>query len=762
MNNRWVIACAIAVGTVLLLTAMIPVASAKAGGNGSGGNNGAEYAIVEFRLSATGDYTGGITGYPATEPANGHKLDTSSAAVNKYRGLLGMEHANFKAWLHSNNPAMQVVSDYDLTLNGVAVALNGQSWNSLANGPDVVRVTPDWIYYPSMDVSVPLVHAPEVWSMLGADPFGEGTLPDYGGIHVGLIDSGIDDTHPFIASCRAPGSIPHDVFFSGAGLYDASRLLDNTHGTHVAGTIGGCVMTGTVDLANGYPFTLAAPISGIAPGVSLHDYNVFPGFGSAYLHHGGGAFSHDIIAAVEKAVADGMDVINLSIGGSVQGPFDTLAEAINVAVDAGTVAVIAAGNAGPGILTVESPGTAANAITAAASSDPHYAGIPVDFAGHHITALEGEFAGFDPAVTAVTSATTPTAGCTAISEDLTGLIAVIDRGACTFGTKISNAQAAGAVGVLIVNNAVGDPIVMGSDGVHFPTIPAAMVSQADGAVLKANLGVSTTVDGTQFEDVVTANADILASFSSRGPTPYDFRLKPDVTAPGVNVLSSVWIRESDGSLSHAFDFFQGTSMATPHTTGAVVLLKAVHSGWSPAEIKSALVNNADRTVTGLGGLGPIARGGGRINIERAANAGVTLSPASVSFGAFTGAASADSSVAMTFLDETGSAQSCSLSVTSPPSGVPVSLAASTISRHSPGTATVTVTLSGGRSLATGFYYGDLVAACDSGTYLAPWWIGVQRSSGLLNGNANSPSAAFGLDPSVYANTADMSAVVWSQ
>ncbi len=762
MNKRWAIACAIAVCAGLLLTAFIPVAAAASGGSGSTKDDNSEYAIVEFKLSATGDYTGGIAGYPATEPTHGHKLDTSSAPVTMYRGLIGAEHASFNAWLHSNSPAMQVVDNFDLSLNGVAVALNGQSWNSLANGPDVVAVTPDSLYYPSMDVSVPLVHAPQVWSMLGADPFGTGTLPDYGGIKVGIIDTGIDDSHPFIASCRAAGSIQHDLFFSGAGLFNPDLVLDNTHGTHVAGTIGGCVTTGTISLANGYPFTLAKPMSGIAPGVTLHDYNVFPGFGSAFIHHGGGAFSHDIIAAVEKAVADGMDVINLSLGGGVQGPHDTLSEAINVAVDAGTVAVIAAGNAGPGILTVESPGNAANAITAAASSNPHYAGIPVDFGGHHITALEGQFAFFNPAVTAISSATTPNKGCTAIAEDLTGKLAVIDRGACTFGTKISNAQARGAVGVLIVNNVAGDPIVMGSDGVHFPTIPAAMVSLADGAVLKANLGISTTVDGTHFEDVVTANADILASFSSRGPTPYDFRLKPDVSAPGVNVLSSVWRRQPDGSLTHAFDFFQGTSMATPHTTGSVVLLKAVHPDWSPAEIKSALVNNADRPVTGTGGLGPIARGGGRINIERAATAGVTLDPASLSFGGFTGGAPVMASVDVTFMEETGSAQTCSLSVTGIPTGATITLSAASISLAAGGTADVTVLLDGGRSLGTGAFWGDLVVTCGSATYLAPWWAGVQRSNGALNGNQNSPAAAFGLDPSVYANTADMSGATWTE
>src|SRR5207245_9003151 len=146
--------------------------------------------------------------------------------------------------------------------------------------------------------------------------------------------------------------------------------------------------------------------------VELHDSCVFDGFGSSFIHHGGGAFSHDIIAGVEKAVDDRMDVITLSIGGRVQCPHDTLSEAINAAVDAGTIAVIAAGNSGPGILTVESPGNAANAITAAAASDPHFEGIKVTFGTTTIGAAIGQFANFEPAITAATTTPTPANGCT--------------------------------------------------------------------------------------------------------------------------------------------------------------------------------------------------------------------------------------------------------------------------------------------------------------------------------------------------------------
>src|SRR5256712_2839568 len=373
-----------------------------------------------------------------------------------------------------------------------------------------------------MHLVLPSIKAKSVRPPLCIEP-STGAIGDLAGVKVGVIDTGVDDSHPFIASCRAAGSITHDVFFSGAGLFDPSRTLFFDHGTHVSGTVGACYTAGAGGVA-GQAMGLAATMSGVAPGVELHDYNVFPGYGSAFIRHGGGAFSHDIIAAVEKAVADGMDVINLSIGGRVQGLHDTLSEAINAAVAAGTIAVIAAGNSGPGILTVESPGNAAHAVTATAASDPHFEGIKVTFGTTTIGAAIGEFANFKPAITAATTTTTPANGCTAISEDLTGNIALIDRGTCTFGTKIQNAQNRGAVGVIIANNQPTDPFPMAQDGVNHPTIPAVLVSQADGATLKAHAPGSVKVDGSAFFDFVTTNADILAAFSSRGPTPYDFRV----------------------------------------------------------------------------------------------------------------------------------------------------------------------------------------------------------------------------------------------
>src|SRR2546428_13746776 len=141
-----------------------------------------------------------------------------------------------------------------------------------------------------MDVSVPLIKANGVWPSLGIDP-STGAIGDLAGVKVGVIDTGIDDSHPFIASCRGAGSITHDVFFSGAGLFDPSRTLFFDHGTHVSGTIRGGYPTRAVR-GDGQPMDLAAPMSGGAPGGGLHDYNVFPRYGSAVIPPGGGGVSH--------------------------------------------------------------------------------------------------------------------------------------------------------------------------------------------------------------------------------------------------------------------------------------------------------------------------------------------------------------------------------------------------------------------------------------------------------------------------------------
>lgn len=710
------------------------------------------------------------------------KPDSTGYAIVEFTNNSAAQHANYKAWLNANAPWAKVVREYDVVVNGVAVELNGHSPNGLAKGPGVKSVSPSALYRPAMSESVPLINADDVWNALNVDPTDPSELA---GIKVGVIDSGIDDSHPFINSCRGP--VEHDVFISGTNNFGGPDLFFD-HGTHVAGTIGGCYATGPVTIG-GKTLTLAKPMSGVAPGVELHDYNVFPGYGAGFVAFDGSAFSHDIIAAVEQAVEDDMDVINLSLGGSVEGPHDILAEAIDRAVEAGTIAVIAAGNSGNNLLSVESPGSAANAITVAASSNAHFAvGTTISFGGTILTAAEGDFNTFSPALTAATSTTTPPDGCSAISEDLTGLIAVIDRGACTFTTKIGNAENQGALGVIMVNNVGGAPISMAHDGTDpFPTIPAVMISLSDGALLKAHIPGVITVDSSGLVEL-PATPDQIAEFSGVGPTPFDFRQKPDVTAPGVNVLSSVFNGE--------FAFFQGTSMATPHVAGAVALLLAGDPGLTPEQVKSAIVNNAVRndvlefgTFSGLV-YGPMARGGGRLDVLNAYQASLFASPASIGFGGNTGGKPFESEMDLTLENPTGSAVTCSLSVApqriwtgvglpasdfvidpikAPGSvffapwaftggaGQYISFSSTSVSVPAGGSSTVTLTFDSGKNLTgSGWSFGDVLADCGSSTLTIPWSVFFQSSNGAMNGHAPS---GFLVDPEGNILTPDLGAVL---
>lgn len=676
-----------------------------------------DFAIVSLSSPAAASYDGSIPGLAPTKPDRG-RLDTSSPAFPAYLRNLEREHRAYRSFLTRNHPGVRIVSELNVVLNAIAIEMKGVSIDDLSRGPFVRSVQRSSIYRPVMNVSTDLIRATEVWGELGGQPSaGEG-------IKVAIIDTGIDSTSPFFDDAGYPGVAQIDscpdqdldpatpnttnkivvcrVYASGESGDGPALLFD--HGTHVAGTVAG--NAGTAGQVDGTD-VVVSELSGVAPGALLGNYNVFPGFGAGQTAFGGSAFSHDIARALEDAVLDGMDVANMSLGGAVQGPHDALAEAANAAVDAGMVLAVSAGNSGPGEGTIGSPGNASKVITAGASTNPHFVGISVTAEGSTVGAAVGEFENFDPPISAPYTVTSPANGCTAISTDLTDQIALIDRGVCTFTTKIRNAQTAGAVGVLIVNSVAGDPVGMAHDGSDpFPEIPAAMLGKAEGNAIKPS--GDATVDGTSAAEFITANADIIAGFSSRGPTPFDFAIKPDVTAPGVNVLSSVF--------GGQFAFFQGTSMAAPHVAGAAALLLDRFPGITPAEVKSRLVNSAARVVTdhvtGSSDPGLLTRGGGRIDLVEAFDAATTFDPVSVSFGRFVGNRPVDVSRTVAV----AGAAVTSVSVTGlPPANLTIE---SSIEAGS-----LLLSLQASRQLPPGNYGGDVVVTTlDGQTYSLPWFI----------------------------------------
>jgi subtilisin family serine protease len=594
-----------------------------------------------------------ISTNPGTKPAHGRKIDFNSNAVRSYRAQLNAGRNQFKRWLRTNAPAARVTSEYDISLNAVAVKLNGTSLATIAAAPMVQSAEYNVLYYPNLSQSHFIINADPAWAAAG------GRAMAGAGIMIGDIDTGIDNTHPFFdptgfsypsgfPKCDAADSNSHHqdqdckyvspkvivakVFYNKAGQQGLDAQAIQDHGSHTAGIAAGIFNPSLNAVVNG---VMINSMSGIAPGAFLGNYNVFPG---GVLN----ARNEDILNAVDAAIADGMDVLNLSLGGNYHGNNDLLAIGLDNAVDAGLVVAVAAGNSGPGAGTLESPGRARKVITVAASTNQHFVGEPFTYPAGGGTTTGAAVGDFDPLpAQSFNLFDTHSNGCTSVDPGASGNLAIIDRGACTFSQKVANAKAAGAIAVLIINNVAGDPIAMARTAGFDDNIPAVMIGLNEGTALRGS-GATTASTTATFQEFITTNKDILAAFSGQGPTTVDVAVKPDVTSVGVNVLSSITCVgkgagcPGDGS---GWAFFQGTSMSTPHIAGSAAVLKGLHPTWSPEQIKSALVNRADLvikdSITGSHDVGPTAQGTGRENLGVAANGTTWLDPVSASFGKVT-------------------------------------------------------------------------------------------------------------------------------
>ncbi len=551
-----------------------------------------------------------------------------------------------------------------------------------------------------------------------------------------MIDSGIDATHPFF-DCTVDGGDKVNfggIYYSGQGILpqvpSASALFGpgytpgpgdplyffSDHGTHVAGTIGGCADT-TITITDPEDFSdvwNGTTLSGVAPGARLFDYNVFPFIGAGVVAFGGSAFSHDIADAIEDAVADDMDVINMSLGGGVQGPHDFLAEVSNAAVAAGVTVVTSAGNEGDGSYTVGSPASASEVIAVGATTNAHrlLALVTEDPGGENnvYEAAVGEFPDFDGSEHELIEwpGDDPEACTSNLADDsLSGEIVLISRGSCTFSLKMENANLAGAYGVIVYNNVDGDPIGMARSTGFEDDIPAVMVSKQDGADLVEAAPSTAEVTPRQVEPAI---ANLMADFSSRGPSPFTDAVKPDVVAPGVNVLSSVMDFTAFGVTGHSWELFNGTSMASPHVAGAAALLLDDHEDWTPEQVKSALVTTA--TVLNSG-LTVWDQGGGLIQLapdDGAGNTTVFFYPANASFGGFTGKAPANGSVDIAITGGT-----CDVTGTTG-DFVSASVSGSTLN----------VDFEGGRDAPSGLYDGYIFLDCGGDDYHIPWGAVIDR------------------------------------
>ena len=664
-----------------------------------------------------------LASYAKTRPARGKKIDFNSSTVKSYRAQLAKLRNDYKAWLKANVPQASVTGQFDIALNAVAIKLNGASLAQVSATAMVRTAQYQGLYYPNVDdPDLSLIHAKEAWAKQG------GEASAGAGIKVAIVDTGIDVRHPcFADDGYAPQThlgnpqltnnkvIAARVFNNklNQSRFDATAVQD--HGTHVAGTVA-CNFETPASVSG---VTIPYGISGVAPKALLGNYNVFPGDVTD-------ARSEDILNALEAAYQDGFDVANMSLGGGSHGIQDLLTVAVDNLDRANMVVAVAAGNSGPGHFTVESPGMAERALSAGASTVPHFVAAPLTIGSTTYGVASGEFPTVSTDLTAHLGVVLNGSGklsnaCTAgvagadgkpAAGSLTSQIALVSRGACTFSEKIRNAQDAGAIAAIVVNNVAGDPTAMALGGIaNEPTIPAYMASLANKDALVADNGQDATI-GASMSYFLSANADIMAGFSSQGPTDVDFRVKPDVVAPGVNVLSSVPANAC--AAPPCFAFFSGTSMATPHLAGSAAVVLGQHAGWSAAEVRSAVVNTADRSVLRDFATGKIVVddvniiGTGRENLLSAVQAVVALDPVSISFGAVPSGSGQPRQASMTLKNLSGVPQTYALAVIdAKTSGVSFSLSRSGVTLGAGESATVVVTMTAVRGAS-----GDQQAVLD--------------------------------------------------
>ena len=443
------------------------------------------------------------------------------------------------------------------------------------------------------------------------------------GIKVGVIDTGIDYNHPdlkkvykggydFVDNDNDPMETTYADWQNSGGYPEiyAGSAYYTSHGTHVAGTIAGQATNKDIS------------VKGVAPDVDLYAYRVLGPYGSGT--------SENVIAAIEKSVDDGMDVINLSLGAGINDPYYPTSTAINYAVLSGVTAVVAAGNDGPGDYTLGSPGTAALALTVGASDVPMTISTfkgkignenTVDLIGmarHYADQLKDWDGKSYQVVDVGLGASNDYTG-----KDVQGKIALVARGDFALADKVSIAKQKGAVAVLLYNNAAGQIDANLGEATNF--VPAFSLTKEAGEKIKAQLQAGETNFTFSNNAVTETKGDRLADFSSRGPVRQTYGMKPEVTAPGVSVLSTVPSYMVDpknqSDYKYAYSRYSGTSMATPFTAGVAALMLQANPKLKPEDIKTVLMNTADPLN---GDYSVFEVGAGRVNPYQAIHNGVSF------------------------------------------------------------------------------------------------------------------------------------------
>jgi hypothetical protein len=602
-------------------------------------------------------YDGSVAGYKSTKPKQGQKIDPNAPDVVKYVGYLKAQHDSALASVGNGDK----LYDYGFSVNGFAAKLSYGQAVALASKSGVVSVEPDLVQHADT-ISTPsflhLSQAGGTWDAVGGvGKAGEDMI-------IGDVDTGIWPENPefsdrtgvggngqdgklayqqipgwhgkctpgegfaasdcnqkligaqyFVAGHGGPDSIPAEEFLS-------ARDFDG-HGSHTASTVAGNNDT-QISGAN-IPVGLQGRASGMAPRARISAYKAC---WEKPDHTQVDCFSSDTVAAIDQAVSDGVDAINYSISGTTTDFLNSVEVAFLFAGDAGVFVAASAGNSGPAVSTVAHPSPWLTTVAASThdrlfqstitlGSGATYQGISVvDGAGPAplIRSTDAGLAGADADKVKQCFSKAANGGVAVLDPaKVAGKIVVCDRGSLTTPAPPANArvdkpaavQEAGGVGTIIANVVAGAGEV--SD-IH--VAPAVHVNSAAGDAIKAYAATAgATAKFTAGAPTTVTDAPKIAGFSSRGPSlATGDQLKPDISAPGVDILAAVAPPNHGGRM---WDLESGTSMSSPHIAGLALLIKQAHPNWTPDMVKSAMMTTAYDLKDPV--VDPFAQGAGHVD-----------------------------------------------------------------------------------------------------------------------------------------------------
>ncbi len=621
--------------------------------------------IVQISEAPAAAYEGGVSGLVATRPAAGQRIDVQAPSVQAY-----LRHVSIKVdGVAAAVPSAQLYQRYGVVFSGFAALLTPAELDQLTKTPGVKAIMADEAR--KLDTSyttstfLGLGAAGGAWSRTDAN----GVALKGEGVIIGMVDGGIWPENVSVSDkvdangkpvpSYAAGTVVYaplpagrykgtcqagEAFTAamcnnklvGAQNFNATMKIANPvlvneydsprdaggHGTHTLTTAGGNANSDVT--VSGTKFTL----SGVAPRARLAAYKVCNQIRGADGVVGGSCFTGDSVAAIEKAVADGVDVINYSISGSQTSVNDLVEQAMKGATKAGVFVAMSAGNSGPGNTVAHiSPwvATVGNSThdryteaTVTLGSGVTGQGASFQTAGYPSTALIwSRDAGFGAAVGAGTNQALCFGADDAVAPLLdpakvTGKILVCDRGGNVLVNKVSAGKAAGAVAVIILNrpaegavaaSANTTPLVVGV--LPLVHMAASNFTAVTTEARKVGGGTASFGPGVQVAGVV---APVMSASSSRGPNKGDANiLKPDITAPVTDIIAgyipeNLTVAERAALIAgtaqgrQGANMISGTSMSSPHVAGAAALLKQLRPTWSPSAIKSALMTSALQSV----------------------------------------------------------------------------------------------------------------------------------------------------------------------